>query len=177
MFITLFNLQGTHHLSAVGFYLTTLSNLCQALFSSFLTLLCRLRFFCGLVAVATVLNFTTSFSLCQELFSSFSKLFVLSSALAVDRAYCDGFVSYHIFQLLSRTFFELFQTLSFPLRFRCGPLLTATISHLTTSSTLCQELFSTFFKILFAPSGLLRFRCLVLADSFDIIPPPSPFVK
>ena len=111
-----------------------------------------------------------------KFFKTFCSL-VLSSALAVDRAYCDGFISYHIFQLLSRTFFELFQTLSFPLRFRCGPLLTATVSHLTTSSTLCQELFSTFFKILFAPSGLLRFRCLVLADSFDIIPPPSPFVK
>ena len=53
----------------------------------------------------------------------------------------------------------------------------ATVSYLTTSVSLCQELFSTFFKILFAPSGLLRFRCLVLADSFDIIPPPSPFVK
>ena len=115
MFITLFNLQGTHHLSAVGFYLTTLSNLCQALFSSFLTLLCRLRFFCGLVAVATVLNFTTSFSLCQELFSSFSKLFVLSSAQLSLWTALTATVSYlttssSSCQELFSSFFKLFRS-------------------------------------------------------------------
>ena len=76
MFVTLFNLQGAHRSAAAGFYLTTLSSLCQELFSSFLNFFvlsfAALR---AAVAVATVSHLTTSVSLCQELFSTFSKFF------------------------------------------------------------------------------------------------------
>jgi hypothetical protein len=76
VFVTLFNLQGAHRSAAAGFDLTTLSSLCQELFSSFLNFFvlsfAALR---AAVAVATISHLTTSASLCQELFSTFFKVF------------------------------------------------------------------------------------------------------
>ena len=108
MFVTLFNLQGAHHLSAAGFHLTTSLFLCQVLFSNFFKFFFRTRF----------------------------------GNLCVSESCC-----------------------------------LATVSDFSTRSSFCQVLFSTFFKIFFTRPLLSRRRLLDLADSFDIIPPHSPFVN
>ena len=73
----------------------------------------------------------------------------------------NGFLSYHIRQPLSRTFFKFFRTFSV-LSLVCIVVCAALLAGLycITSSFLCQELFSTFSKFFCPCAGLLWYNIL-----------------
>ena len=88
-----------------------------------------------------------------------------------SRLTAEARLSYHTLFHLSRTFFKFFQI--FSSRFDSVVRVTSRrLEHLITSRFICQELFSSFFKFLFASVFFAA-----LADSLHILPHPSPFVK
>ena len=150
--------------------ISTSNLICQALFSSFLNFFeeaCRLIFDLLVARRQLCYAITLSF-VCQELFSSFSnffrkfQLFVSPEANFAMLAHPTPFVKY-FFQSFSN-FITGCSVSAVP----CGQL-----AYTSTSFTVCQELFSSFFNF-------LRCVCIfyaALADSFDILSDLSPFVK
>ena len=128
-------------------------------------------------AVATVPHFNTLSSVCQEPFSSFFKLF--SSPHSNPR--CGALLSQR-FHILTRSpafvknFFQVFSNFFRPCRFGVPrPFTLATVSYVTTPFPLCQELFSTFFKVFSFPLRPLAFFCLPRTASigYHFFPPLS----
>ena len=88
-----------------------------------------------------------------------------------SRLTAEARLSYHTLFHLSRTFFKFFQI--FSSRFDSVVRVTSRrLEHLTTSRSICQELFSSFFKFLFASVFFAA-----LADSLHILARHSAFVN